>query len=374
MASRWQWRPYPERTVPTSKGPPMIRARMLVLGVAAALALVVGCTLGVPASSSQGGGAVLLCGRPAGTANAVGRLVLRANQCLVVQEPDGRLRQVFLAAETNVYPALPVWSPNGARIAFTQQRFFNGRPGADWGDDLYIVPADGGAPELVRAHTLTGEQVQGVAWSGDGSALLFGDFTPVMKDGLIAAYDGHLKRVDLATKQETTVLEGAFTPSLSRDGKRMAFMREEGLFIANADGTTSTQLVPRGRFQTLYFPRISPDGTSVVFSASAAAPATREVPRARPREGILTRLAARLVDPRVAAAHGVPMDVWRVDVATKALTQLTTLAEDDPFPAWSADGKRLIVFATGGLYEVASDGSNTKTIGPGTFGGHVDAR
>ena len=364
-------RSYPERTAHAAKGSLMIRARTLALAAATTLAFALGCTPGAPASpAGSATSAAPICGRPVGTSNAVGRLALRANQCLVVQETDGRLRQVFLATETNVYPALPAWSPDGTRIAFLQQRFFNGKPGADWGDDLYVLPASGGKPELIRAHRATGEQMQGVAWSADGTALLFGDFTPVLKDGQIAAYEGHLRRVDIATKQETTVIEGAFAPSMSRDGGRMAFMREDGLFVAKGDGTGATQLVPRGRFQTLYFPRISPDGASVAFSASAPAPAAR----ARPPAGILERFAAALFFPTAAEAHGIPMDIWRVDTSTKAMTQLTHFAEDDPYPAWSADGTRLIVFAAGGLYEVAADGSSTQTLAPGAFGGQVDAR
>ncbi len=355
----------------------MIRARMFAFVGALLLALVTGvaCASAAPPPAPTPAAAQLVCGRPSGKPTVAGRLVLRTNQCLVLEEPDGSLRQLFLATASNIYPALPVWSPDGTRVAFTQQLFFNGKAGADWGDDLYVMPAAGGAPELVRAHRPTGEQVQGVAWAPDGKALVFGDFEPIMKDGNISSYSGHLKRIDLATKQETTIVEGAFTPSFSRDGKRLAFMMDQGLFVADPDGKNSKLLVPTGQFQTLYFPRISPDGSSVAFSASAPAPGTRDL-APRP-EGLLDRLAALFLFPTAAEAHGVPMDIWKVDASTKALTQLTKFFEDDPQPAWSADGKLLIVHATGALYEVAADGSSisgAKVLGPGTFGGQVDVR
>jgi Tol biopolymer transport system component len=362
----------------------MIRVRMLALGASLALAVVssVACT-STPAtptpSVAAATNAPLVCGRPPGTPTVAGRMVLRTNQCLVVQEPGGQLHQLFQSTATNIYPSLPVWSPDGTKIAFTQQLFFSGKPGADWGDDLYVVSASGGTPELVRTHAPTGEQIQGVAWTPDGKALVFGEFEPIIDaKGQITRYDGHLRRIDIATKAETNILDGAFTPSFSRDGKRMAFMKDEGLFVAGAEAKNATLLIPKGQFGSVYFPRISPDGASVAFSASppttSARPMWPQRPPAAPAS-VLKRLASLFFAPRTAEAHGVPMDVWRIDASTKALTQLTKFFEDEPQPAWSADGKLLVVHATGGLYEVAADGSSVggaKTIGPGAFGGLVD--
>jgi Tol biopolymer transport system component len=361
----------------------MIRVRLSALGALLTCALILGIacsgggdhSTGAASGASGATGAPLVCGRPPGTQTDVGRIVLRANQCLVLQEPSGALHQLFLATASNVYPALPAWSPDGTRIAFTQQTFFNGKPGADWGDDLYVMPATGGTPELVRAHAPTGEQIQGLAWSPDGKALIFGEFAPVTdKAGQIQRYDGHLRRIDLATKEETTIVEGAFSPSYSRDGKRLAFMKDEGLFVASGDGKDARLLVPARQFQTLYFPRISPDGSAIAFAASEPLPGARDLTPRRPGR-LLDRLAALFFLPQPAEAHGVPMDIWRVDTSTQALTRVTKISEDDPQPAWSPDGKTLVIYATGGLYRVPADATaatDPKLLGPGTFGGQLD--
>jgi Tol biopolymer transport system component len=312
----------------------------------------------------------------AAPASSTGQLVLLLDQRLVITSPDGEEHAVVHTSGSSVYPASPRWSPDGARIAYVQKTFFNGQDGTDWGDDIYVVSADGGEPQLLRAHTHTGQQVLGLAWTADGEALLFGDVEPVTSNGSIQDYTSNIARLDLSSRTESTVLEGAYEPSLSHDGQHMAYFTGFGsggmaIGVADSDGQHSRVLIQAGTFSTLLFPRISPDGSTVSFSASARigmAPA--------PGQGDHNLLRALLgpLLPEHASAHGLPMDIWRVDVATGNIERLTTLVEDDPCSAWSADGRTLVVLATGGFYEVAADGSGVMRVGSGTFGGQVDVR
>ena len=125
-----------------------------------------------------------------------------------------------------------------------------------------------------------------------------------------------------------------------------------------------------GKFAAILYPRVSPDGAAVVF-AELKGSQSREPQRSR-SSGILRKLLPFL--PSSANAHGVPLDLWRINVADVATTQLTDFAEDAPYPSWSADGKRVTVIAFRALYEINSDGSRLKTIGEGAYGGHVDVR
>jgi Tol biopolymer transport system component len=133
------------------------------------------------------------------------------------------------------------------------------------------------------------------------------------------------------------------------------------LWIAGPDRSDArmvTELSPR--FLIVMTPRISPDGSAIVFA------------------GVAQRANTRGQDqgfaPRAGARHGLPMDVYKVMVADGSVVQLTDFGEDEPYPAWSADGSMLTVMATGGLYQMTADGGDLHRIGPGEFGGHVDAR
>jgi Tol biopolymer transport system component len=92
--------------------------------------------------------------------------------------------------------------------------------------------------------------------------------------------------------------------------------------------------------------RLSPDGSKVAFAALLTLQ-----PTAR-RSGLSDLLAP------VAHAHGVPWDLWVVDVAALAPKRLTNLGEDAMIPVWSPDAKWLTFSGHYGLYLVGSDGTH----------------
>lgn len=179
----------------------------------------------------------------------------------------------------------------------------------------------------------------------------------------------HVVRLDLATRAERTLLDNAFAPSLSREGRTMVYaIPDHGLNVADADGQHARPLVPPGMFPGLSFPRIAPDGSSVVFSSAEPLTTTRAL------ETPFFDAVVAWLAPRRAEAHGVPMDLWRVDAASGTRARITTIGADDPYPSWSADGRAVLFLATGGLYRVDPDGTHLEQIGPGVTLGQVDAR
>ncbi len=332
-----------------------------------------------PSSGGEpGGGAAQPAGESrTGGAARTAQLAMVRDQRVMVRGADGQ-EQMLTRSANDTFPAFPVWSPDGSRIAYVQKLAFSGRPNQDWGGDIYVLAAAGGAPQLVWKHDQTGADVQGLAWTPDGKALVMGYQATIIKDGRYQGQVTRLERLDLGDGSRTPLVNQAVFPSFSRDGKRMAYLTQDdtgqgGLWVANADASDPKRLLDLGaKFAAILGPRISPDGSAIAFAAvtqQASAPA----PRDPARGGFWT--AMRLPwTVHAAEAHGLPMDVWRVNVADSASTRLTNLGEDEPYSAWAPDGNTVIVFATGGLYEVNADGSNLKKLAPGAFGGQVDTK
>lgn len=297
-------------------------------------------------------------------ASVNGPIVLVRDQRLLIRARDGTER-LLLRTPPNTFPSFPVWSPDGTRVAYVQATLFTGQPGADWGSDIYVAEVSVGNPRLVWKHERAGEQVQGLAWTPDGNALLFGYLYTRIEGGRYLGQTQRIERLDIEGGRRSVLVEGGTFPSLTRDGARMAYLTQDesgqgALWVAGADGSGAVALVSLGpEMPAILGPRVAPDGSAVAF----AAPSTRAaVPRPSSAPSGLN------------AAHGLPMEVWRVDVSTRTLTRLTNFKEDEPYPAWTGDGTMLIAFGAGGLYEIRPDGSQVRRIGEGSFGGQADVR
>ena len=64
------------------------------------------------------------------------------------------------------------------------------------------------------------------------------------------------------------------------------------------------------------------------------------------------KMKAPSLGPTVAAAHGLPWDLWEIRLDGSGLRRLTNLAEDDPSLAWSPDGRWLAFQGGSGVYIV----------------------
>lgn len=300
-------------------------------------------------------------------------LLLIEGSSLVVQDPDGTRRPIASIDPARGAPAFPVWSPDGQTVAFVVRAFFTGDPAPDWGDDVFAVSAAGDDLRQVRAHSTRGEQIVGLAWQPDSRRLLLGQFNTLLRDGLPVGVAGAaILEVDPDTSEEHIVLEGGYDPSLSSDGSRMAYVRLEQIagdttvMVANGDGTNPTVLITSAAFEVIRFPRIAPNGRTVAFAGAAPLVQSSD-------QSISDGLAALLgpLYPRPAQAHGTPMDIWLADTDTAEVTQLTAIAEDDPYPAWTPDSQAVIFIAANGLYEAAVDGTPLVRTGDGDLGGQL---
>jgi Tol biopolymer transport system component len=293
---------------------------------------------------------------------------------LLVRTSDGAER-VVLTTPAYTFPAYPAWSPDGALIAYALIRPFIGQADANWGGDVYVVDSRGSQPRLVWGHERQGEEVQGLVWSPDGASLLFGYQFTVIQNGRTQRAVQQIERISVGDGTRAPVVQGGQFPSLSRDGRRLAYIVQNehgqgGLFVSGPAGDDAKQVVELApKFLSVLYPRISPDGGTLVFAAYSPEGAT-PTPRL---SGATRKLRAQLM-PHPAEAHGYPMELWHLRISDNRITQLTKFGEDEPCPSWSSDGKTLMVAATGGVYQMGADGSDLKKLGPGGSSMQIDLK
>ncbi len=259
----------------------------------------------------------------------------------------------------------PRWSPDGRYVAFLADR-----PGAE-GTQIYLLPRDGGEARRLTSHATPVSRIQ---WSPDGRAVYFLAADPKTeeekkKDELrddVYAFDEnyrqrHLWKVDVESGEETRVTEGDFSVTdyaLSRDGARVAHVRSVSplfgdidkaeVWVMGSDGSGALRLtrdtVPERA------PRLSPDGEWVLFLADSNEDFDFYyndkiflVPAGGGRARVLLpdlpyeiQAAEWSADGKAIyflANTGVRTDLFRVDVASRKVEQLTR--GDHAVSSWS---------------------------------------
>ncbi len=166
--------------------------------------------------------------------------------------------------------ALPAWSPDGSRIAFSSAR--HDEWDIDFGRDIFVVDAAGGEPEML---TSTDGIAEAPSWSPDGTRIAYHYYPGLLDD----PRHSQIAVLDLATRTRTLL-----TRSLDRNtnpypmtrepvwsGDEIYFLIEDAgntpVYKVKADGTSAPQLLTPGELWITGFD-VSANGDLVYTAAS----------------------------------------------------------------------------------------------------------
>ncbi len=279
-------------------------------------------------------------------------VLIRRRLGVVPTRPQPKISQVTFAEGIEEYPA---WSPDGTELAYTAEA--------------------GRIRKIFRKRLASGEERQITkgsfddiqpAWSPDGQTILFVRAQqPNVKlepGDVFGEFDGaDTWAIDLATGREIKLIDNAFNPSYSPDGKHIAvdasWAGPRRIWIVDSHGHNPQQTtVDTSEGVGHIRPSWSPDGTKIVFQNIERTKFDIRVVEVALKTNILiTNDLFQNLNPvwsrsgkfiYFSSYRSGGLNIWRVAVTPKGSPsglpqQITTGAGQDVELAFSPDGKRL---------------------------------
>ena len=247
-------------------------------------------------------------------------------------------------------------SREGDQIAMSVQTApVQSASGYDFGIDLFAGRL-GGEPSLLTAHEGIGASITRPNWLPGGKEIIAG----VVSRGPSGALDTHVERIDTTTGAQTRLLDNASEPSVSPDGRMLAFLAveptgKEVITIMDLSTGVTRPLLPTNQVMSNVGNIVwSPDGSRVAFAA--ADPIALTLPPA----------GAPLM-----AVHPTLRDVWLVGVDGSGLKRRTELADGTLALAWSLDGATIYALGDTGFWRLGADAGEPVKIGEPVLTGRV---
>jgi Tol biopolymer transport system component len=281
---------------------------------------------------------------------------------IYVMDGDGESRRLTRRTEQDRFP---IWSPDGAQIAFGSQ------VGEAWGWELWVMDSTGARQRRLYSK-IVAKSARG--WCRDNKRIAF---AATAKDGNVDIYT-----VDVESAAVTRLSSASGEdrdPSWSPDCQQLTFssMRDGNaeIYVMHADGRDARRLTNNAASDES--PVWSPDGSAITFVSSrdrakdlyvmrpdgqgllrltTGAGVTRDSPRWSP-DG--SRIAIQI-------ARGKNYDIGVVRLPDRAHIDFARSDAYDGMYAWSPDGTSL-VFVSGrggyeGLYRADADGRNVQRL------------
>ncbi len=226
----------------------------------------------------------------------------------------------------------PVWSPDGARIAFIAHNDYSRRAYYDYylvpdhydphNSDIFTRAADG-TDERVVPNT-KGVGLYPPVWSPDGERLAFTAHERVgttirARYAVSDPLERILYTVRLDGSDRRRIGRATTLPTWSPDGERLAFGLEDGVYTVRFDGTALQELLDDFRANDVSW---SPDGTQLLLASNEGVYVVRPDGSGLRRLGPRTRTTAAAWSPdgsMIAARRELDLDLvsitrWRAEI------------------------------------------------------------
>jgi Tol biopolymer transport system component len=283
----------------------------------------------------------------------------------------GELRRVTNAATPSMNP---VWSPDGRSISFSRWAGSASRA-------IFVKPVSSPPGRDEHLVTTIHTVVQGMEWTPDGRYLILPDSPPGVPLGLflVSVTDGARRRL--------VADSGAYHPSLSPDGKTLAYAADikarSAICLLPLDRDYAPAGQPRILEATLennvFFPKFSPDGGSILYLKQANVPM-----RFRLGSGLAqpeTELPAHLSSVRefapgryIYAQVRTHYSLARVpeDRGQSRPSSLFQTEDEDSLPQLAPNGETIAFRSSRGgapgLWVAKPDGTHARKLWDGLFG------
>jgi Tol biopolymer transport system component len=300
---------------------------------------------------------------PARPLNLSGQIVFAPGDgSLWLQNANGANVHVLVKSTGQSYAASPAFSPDGKQVAYALTVY---DPNGNASADIRVINLVAKDERVIAAPPDTKTVFDFPTWSPDGKELWF---TRTATSGGVTSDE--IDRVSITGGTAQRVLEGGRAVAVSPDGNKIAFLRldfntyQSSLWVADLDGSHSRQLLDKEAFAALEGARFSPDSQTLVFAASGAP--QKQLPGFEAGRGGTNEVARFLTATaeacrvkflftcwvNTAYAHGLPWDLWLVNLDGTRFERLTEVGADSPYPAWSPDGKFVAFMDLSGFYVV----------------------
>jgi Tol biopolymer transport system component len=224
---------------------------------------------------------------------------------------------------------------------------------------LYGMPLDHSQPpQLLFMPPIREDQYAQAEWSPDGKYIYYtyvNHLNPSDPQRLYPLYKIFRMKVPMTGAGEPDLIaQEAYWPRLSPDGSRLVYVAldpisgEQQLKIADPDGRKVQDVVLSGSYipHDKTTPFFSPDGKSIIFSGNVAG------------ETYQPNWFAKIIGVRSAKAEGKPSDWFSVPVSGGEITQLTHIRAPYLYGSLSPDKKHIVSYGGDDLFIMNPDGSN----------------
>lgn len=189
-------------------------------------------------------------------------------------------------------------------------------------------------------------------WSPNGRFLYYSRIVPQNEDA--TTFDLYLERLEIESGNRQTVAPNGIWPRVSPNSEQITYVGADvvtfgnSLWIADADGSNAVELLPTSRFEVIDVPMFSPDGQWIYFTAVE-------------RETAVS-FWHRLLGIKIASAHDIPSDWYRMPITGGTPEKLTDIREVGIYGDFSPDGQFLAFTSYSGLYLMQLDGTQLEKI------------